>query len=281
MSSRLSSHLALVLMVLLAGFSCPPAIAQPVVSPPPARTDAVTQVTVDLSAGAFDRALPFGVPFFITGRTPAGTIGIEIQHALIPESGDTSSLAWAPGEPARWKPDGTEGTQTFLVLVRGPLEAKRHYRVRFTFVKERPAENTTVTADGWTPHGNYVSIDVGLLYSGPIGIGALYVGANVYLEPVNKSAPLGSFNAVGQRLALTVGATVSSITDDENHTRSGLFWNQAMVLGAGYRLTRSVRAGGGALVFRESDPNPLITSKTAAVTWYASISFDLDLLNGL
>ena len=267
--------------LLLACFASRPASAQPVVSPPPARTEAITQVTVDLSAGAFDRALPFGVPFFITGRTPEGTVGIELQHAVVPESGDTSSLVWAPGDSARWKSDGTAGSHTFLVLVGPPLEARRHYRVRFTFVKERPAENTTVTADGWTAHGNYVSIDVGLLYSGPIGIGALYVGTNIYLQPINKSAPLGPFDAVGQRLALTVGATVSSIADDENHTRSGLFWNQAMVLGAGYRLTRSVRAGGGALVFRESNPNPLITRKTAATTWYASISLDLDLLKGL
>jgi hypothetical protein len=39
-------------------------------------------------------------------------------------------------------------------------------------------------------------------------------------------------------------------------------------------------AGGGALVFRESDPNPLVTRKSAAVTWYVSFSFDLNLLKG-
>jgi hypothetical protein len=275
MSSRLPS---LVLTILLAGSVSPAAIAQPVVSPPPAKTDVFTQVTVDLSAGAFDRVLPFDVPFFITGRAPDGTVSIEVQHAVVPESGDASSLTWTPGEPARWKADGTTGNQTFLVLVRAPLEARRHYRVRFTLVNARPAENTTITADGWTASGNYVSIDVGLLYSGAIGIGALYAGGNIYLQPINKSAPLGPFSAVGRRLALTVGATVSSVADEDNQTRSGLFWNQALVLGAGYRLTRSVRAGGGALVFREANPNPLITTKNAATTWYASISFDLDLL---
>ena len=65
-----------------------------------------------------------------------------------------------------------------------------------------------------------------------------------------------------------------------NKTRSDLFWNQSLVLGAGYRLTSSVRGGGGALVFRESDPNPLISRKSAAVTWYISFSFDLNLLKG-
>ena len=48
------------------------------------------------------------------------------------------------------------------------------------------------------------------------------------------------------------------------------------VLGAGYRLTSSIRAGGGALVFLESDPNPLITAKEVATTWYVSFSFDVD-----
>jgi len=270
-----------VLAALLAVSASAAAVAQPVVSPPPAKTEAIAQVTVDLGAGAFDRVLPFDVPFFITGRAPEGTASLEVQHAVMPESGDTSSLVWAPGEPVRWKSDGSAGgNQTFLVLVRAPLEAGRHYRVRFTFVKERPAENAVITADGWTARGNYVSIDVGLLYAGSIGIGALYVGSNIYLRPINKHAPLGSFTSAGRRLALTVGATVSSVEDQDNQTRSGLFWNQGLVLGAGYRLTSSVRAGGGALVFREANPNPLITSRSAAATWYASVSFDLDLLRG-
>ncbi len=255
------------------------AVAQPAVSPPPAKTDAIAQVTVDLAAGAFDRVLPFDVPFFIIGRAPAGTLSVEVQYAVVAQSGDTSNLAWTPGEPARWKADASAaGNQTFLVLVRAPLEARRHYRVRFTFVNERPAENAAFTADGWTAHRNYVSIDVGLLYAGTVGIGALYVGSNIYLRPINKHAPLSSFGDLGRRLALTVGATVSSVADEDNQTRSGLFWNQGMVLGAGYRLTSSVRAGGGALVFREANPNPLITRKTAAATWYASVSWDLDLL---
>ena len=70
------------------------------------------------------------------------------------------------------------------------------------------------------------------------------------------------------------------MADENNQTRSDLFWNQALVLGAGYRLTSSLRGGGGALVFREANPNPLITRKSAATTWYASVSFDLNVLRG-
>jgi len=234
---------------------------------------------VDLGARAFDRILPFDVPFFIVGRAPGGTRSLEVQYAVVPKSGDASAPVWMPSEPARWQPDGpTTEDQAFLVLVRTPLEAGRAYRVRFVFRNERSADTTT-TADGRTEQKNYVSVDAGVLYAGDLGIGALYVGSNIYFRPVNKAAPLGGAG-LGRRLALTVGLTVSSVADENNKTRSDLFWNQSLVLGGGYRFTSSVRGGGGALVFRESDPNPLVTRRSAAVTWYVSFSFDLDLLKG-
>jgi hypothetical protein len=248
-------------------------------SAPPAPTERIPKVTADLGAGAFDRGLPFDVPFFLTGRAPAGTLSLDVQYAVVPRSGDTSQLVWMPSEAARWSP-GQPSTedQAFLVLVRVPLEASRRYVVRFAFRNVEPSMSRTVIAEGRTAQKNYVSVDAGLLYAGTVGIGALYVGGNVYFRPVNKDAPLSEFGGLGRRLALTVGATVSSVTDEENHTRSGLFWNQALVLGAGYRLTSSIRGGAGALIFREANPNPLISRQSATATWYASLSFDLDLL---
>ncbi len=151
---------------------------------------------------------------------------------------------------------------------------------RFVFRSARSAEQNVSIAEGRTSQKNYVSLDAGVLYAGDIGIGALYVGSNIYFRPVNKDAPLSAVSSVGRRLAVTVGLTISSVADDEKGTRSDLFWNQSLVLGAGYRITSSVRGGGGALVFRESDPNPLVTRKSAAVTWYASFSFDLDVMRG-
>ena len=73
---------------------------------------------------------------------------------------------------------------------------------------------------------------------------------------------------------------MSSVSDENNLTRSDLFWNQSLVLGAGFRITSSLRGGGGAIVFREANPNPLITKRSAAITWYASFSFDLNVLKG-
>ena len=235
---------------------------------------------MDLASGAFDRVLPFDVPFFITGRAPEGMVGLEVQYAVVPDSGDTSSLTWLPGEPARWKPEGAAtADQVFLLLVRTPLEARRLYRIRFVFLSAR-GESITRIAEGRTPQKNYVSADAGILYAGDIGIGALYLGSNIYFRPVNKDASLGEFGSLGRRLALTVGLTVSSVSDENNLTRSDLFWNQSLVLGAGFRITSSLRGGGGAIVFREANPNPLITKRSPAVTWYASFSFDLNVLKG-
>jgi hypothetical protein len=249
------------------------------VTAPTPTTGAIARVTVDLAAGAFDRILPFDVPFFITGQAPEGTQSVDVQYAVIPKPGDASTLLWQPSEPARWRPDRpAPADQAFLVLVQ-PLEAGRAYRVRFSFRNVRSADSTS-TADGRTGQKNYVSVDAGLLYAGDLGIGALYVGSNIYFRPVNKNAPLRSAGSLGRRLALTVGLTVSSIADENERTRSDLFWNQSLVLGAGYRFTSSVRGGGGALVFREADPNPMISRKYAAVTWYVSFSLDLDLLKG-
>jgi hypothetical protein len=250
------------------------------VVPPPTTTVPIAGVTVDLAAQAFDRLLPFDVPFFIAGRTPEGTVSLDVQYAVLPPSGDTASLRWMPGEPARWQPSrATAEDDSFLVLMPASLAGGRQYRFRFSFHNDRSGD-TVAIANGHTGRKNYVSVDAGFLFAGDIGIGALYVGSNIYFRPVNKDAPLSSFGGIGRRLALTVGVTISSVADEIHKTRSDLFWNQSLVLGAGYRITSSIRGGAGALVFRESDPNPLVTRTSTAATWYASFSLDLDLLKG-
>jgi hypothetical protein len=250
------------------------------VVPPAAATVPIARVTVDLAAQAFDRVLPFDVPFFITGRAPEGTVSLDVQYAVLPASGDTANLLWIPNQPARWQPYRRAAEDdAFLVFVPAPLAGGRQYRFRFAFHNDQPAD-TVVIADGHTRRKNYVSVDAGVLFAGEISSGALYLGSNIYFRPVNKDAPLSPFSGIGGRLALTVGLTISSVADETHKTRSDLFWNQSLVLGAGYRITSSIRGGAGALVFRESDPNPLVTRTSTAATWYASFSLDLDLLKG-
>lgn len=145
---------------------------------------------------------------------------------------------------------------------------------------ERFIEGTSV-ADGATTQNNYISADGGLLYAGDIGQAAVFVGTNIYLRPVNKDAPLSQKGTLSRRFAFTVGLTGSSVADENNRTRSDLFGNSGLVLGAGLRVTQSIRVGAGALVFKESDPNPLVTRKSVATTWYTSFSFDINVAKGL
>jgi hypothetical protein len=179
--------------------------------------------------------------------------------------------------------------QSFLVYIAEPLVARRYYQFRFSFSPgsaegqaERPAGAPSIAratvVPGRTARRVYMSADAGVLYAGDISTAALYIGTNIYFRPVNKEATQSSF---GRRFAVTLGMTVSSIEDEDHGTRTGLLANQALVLGAGCRLTRSFRAGAGAIVFKEADPNPLITRQSTATTWYVSFSFDLDVARGL
>ena len=244
------------------------------ISAPPANTDPIVKVSVDLAAAAFDRVLPFDVPFFIAGQAPYGARSLEVQYAVLRQPGDTSNLEWMPGVPIAWKHDGpATGDQAFLVLIRTPLDAGRRYLFRFSFDR---SSGGGITVEGRTSQKNHVSADIGVLYAGDLDIGAVYVGTNIYFRPINTDAPLSEAGSFGRRFALTVGVTLSSVSDENDRTRSDLFWNQSLVVGAGYRLTSSIRAGAGALVFLESDPNPLITAREVATTWYVSFSFDVD-----
>jgi hypothetical protein len=215
-----------VMLLVVAGAPAPSMAQSAAILAPQANTRAIGQVTVDLAARAFDRILPFDVPFFIDGRAPEGTTSVEVQYAVVPKSGNASELVWMPDEPARWQPAApAAANQPFLVLVRRPLAPARDYRFRFVFHNQRSVD-TTEMADGRTEQKNYVSIDTGILFAGDLGIGALYVGGNVYFRPVNKSAPLGAGSGLGRRLALTVGLTLSSLADENNKTRSDPFWNK-------------------------------------------------------
>jgi hypothetical protein len=136
--------------------------------------------------------------------------------------------------------------------------------------------STVLDAD--TNRAVYVSLDTGMAYSWELETVAFYAGTNVYLRPINKKAPLRGFS---RRFAITVGVTTSikdeSRRADDLRTTTDPGGSNSVLLGAGLRVTPSVRVGAGALVFREADPNPLITQKSAAVTPYVSFALDVDL----
>ena len=129
----------------------------------------------------------------------------------------------------------------------------------------------------------YVSADAGLVAAPELDAVVSYVGVNLYLRPVNKNAPLRQLGGFGKtfsrRFAFTLGLTVQSLADDgdgNGPTRQDLFGNQSMLIGAGLRITDMIRLGGGALVFKKDDPSPLITKFETAVSYYLTVSFDLN-----
>lgn len=129
----------------------------------------------------------------------------------------------------------------------------------------------------------YVSADAGLVAAPELDAVVSYVGVNLYLRPVNKNAPLRQLGSFGKtfsrRFAFTLGLTVQSLADGDNGngpTRQDLFGNQSMLIGAGLRITDMIRLGGGALVFKQDDPSPLITRFETAVSYYLTVSFDLN-----
>lgn len=124
-----------------------------------------------------------------------------------------------------------------------------------------------------TRHNWYVSMDVGLGHAPELDKTFTYAGMNVYLRPINKEVPLEGFE-FKKRFSLMLGLTLQKIE------RAGAFESvindRAVVLGAGFRVLDSVRLSGGAVVIREKDPNPNVTTTETAISPFISISLDWD-----
>ena len=134
-------------------------------------------------------------------------------------------------------------------------------------------------------------MDAGFAYYFRIGTMTPYVGANIYFRPVNKDAPLSLVDSFGRRFALTFGITLNSIEQQGDggaalpagaKTRFDLLQNnRSLLLGAGFRVSQSLRLSGGALVLKEKDPNPLISKQSVATVPYVSFSLDFDVASAL
>jgi len=126
----------------------------------------------------------------------------------------------------------------------------------------------------------YVSLDAGIAYPWRLESMVFYAGTNIYFRPINKAAPLRYKGTFLHRFALTVGLT-STVTDESRRasdlrTTDDDDTSNSLLLGAGVRVTPSLRVGAGVLVFKESDPNPLIDQSSVAVTPYVSFTADVD-----
>ena len=127
----------------------------------------------------------------------------------------------------------------------------------------------------------YVSLDAGIAYPWRLENMVFYAGTNIYLRPINKAAPLRYKGTFLHRFALTIGITTtvedkSRRAQDLRATPDNEETSNSLLLGAGFRVTPSIRVGGGVLVFKESDPNPLIEQTSVSTTPYVSFAADVD-----
>ena len=68
--------------------------------------------------------------------------------------------------------------------------------------------------------------------------------------------------------------TIGAFSDDRTDPLIGSTSN--LMLGLGYRVTESIRLGGGVVGFKKTDPNPLVSRTSPATSYYVSVSFDYD-----
>lgn len=141
----------------------------------------------------------------------------------------------------------------------------------------------TSLGDFKTEQKNYLSGDAGLAFVPELDEATSYVGTNIYWRPVNKAAALSQFGNFWQtlprRTALTLGLTVDGIGDTAG--REDLLGSQSLVVGLGVRLVGSMRLTGGAVIFIEKDPNPLVDDESLTGSPFLSLSFDVDILPAL
>lgn len=180
------------------------------------------------------------------------------------------------------------GNMKFLADKQGKREAEfTMLQTTITVEAERQAELAfaSTVGDFDTRQRSYLSIDAGFATANEIDEVLRTVGLNLYLRPVNRKAAFadigcsGPFRCLGRKFAFTMGFTEGGVGDGS--TRADLFSSNSMVVGAGIRVTPAFRLGLGAVVFKEIDPNPLISDETLQYTPYFSITYDWNIRNTL
>jgi hypothetical protein len=131
-----------------------------------------------------------------------------------------------------------------------------------------------------THHDWYISLDLGLALAPVIAEVFPYVGMNVYFRPVNKAAPLSSFHG-HERLARSLSAMIG-LTYANDLTKTGqrttLWADRNVTVGAGVRITDSLRFDAGVVIFKAQDVNPLISNQSLAATPFIAFAADIDVV---
>lgn len=123
----------------------------------------------------------------------------------------------------------------------------------------------------------YVSWEVGIGYASQISTSFPYTGATIYTVPVNNKAPLSTFRG-RDRFTKTVGFLVGfteKIETDETTGVQDLTGSGSVLLGATWRPNRTLRLSVGGLLYKKTNPSPLVTEEDDDFTPFVSLSIDM------
>jgi len=134
----------------------------------------------------------------------------------------------------------------------------------------------------------YASVDVG---AGPVFFApgtvnfAQYFAVNFYVTAVDPDAPFSKDlpdkswgKRLARRLSFSLGITTTGAAVKRKGV-SGVLGEQFLVLGAGLRLTRVLRASGGIMVFMQENLNPVVDHESPRVAPYLALSLDVAFFN--
>ena len=132
----------------------------------------------------------------------------------------------------------------------------------------------TTTGGYETRASYYISADIGVGYAPDVEEMFTYIGTNIYFRPVNKKAPLRGLS-FKKRFSIMLGLTNESL-ESEGQLK-GIVGTSPLLVAGGLRLNDFIRLSAGAVIFKDEDPNPLITEEQLAWSPYISISIDWNL----
>ena len=132
---------------------------------------------------------------------------------------------------------------------------------------------------GTNDYSNYIALDFGVGHAFGIKSLFLYAGVNFYSVPINKKAPLKFLRFKGRhwfrkRCSFLFGLTTKGI--EEGHNKN-LISGTSLLVGIGFRWTKSIKTNVGGLLFKQIDENPLVDRQHTKMVLFASISFDIDI----
>jgi hypothetical protein len=126
----------------------------------------------------------------------------------------------------------------------------------------------------------YVGIDLGFVWAPGIQTFFAYQGLNMYLVPVNKNTPLNVYEKKDKflkKFSIFLGVTENVTKANYDRYENLIAGTGSILVGCGWRITRSLRGNVGGMLFYQKDQNPVIDDSHFAVAPSVSLSIDINI----